>query len=272
MKFRPPFMVQTSPKHQENPLEYLIYRPLLQIITNRPPCMCLCLCFHYFIFKIIFKILCICRYCFALSYGFQVFFSQYFCRYHAEKIFTKGKCMFVCLKFMLLKNFFAANKFWWEKSLANTKLLYLRNFKRTSKESYEQYWTFLDKFLRNSGQNIEVICSLLKILLYIFSPLSISILNIIAGQINIQKSIWYLCVLIYSFRRSLEWLHPSFVRSVVTMSCSAWSPMSVGVCSLCDTAPIITLLAGNLGSSGSRDEAVWRKTEEIFEEFFSDNS
>ena len=36
--------------------------------------------------------------------------------------------------------------------------------------------------------------------------------------------------------------------------------------------PIITLLAGNLGSSGSRDEAVWRKTEEIFEEFFSDNS
>ena len=111
----------------------------------------------------------LCRYCFALSYGFQVFFSQYFCRYHAEKIVTKGKCMFVCLKFMLLKNFFAANKFWWEKSLANTKLLYLRNFKRTSKESYEQYWTFLDKFLRNSGQNIEVICSLLKILLYLFS-------------------------------------------------------------------------------------------------------
>ena len=37
-------------------------------------------------------------------------------------------------------------------------------------------------------------------------------------------------------------------------------------------ALIITLLAGNLGSSGSRDEAVWRKTEEIFEEFFSDNS
>ena len=131
--------------------------------------MCLCLCFHYSIFKSIFKILCICRYCFALSYGFQVFFSQYFCRYHAEKIVTKGKCMFVCLKFMLLKNFFAANKFWWEKSLANTKLLYLRNFKRTSKESYEQYWTFLDKFLRNSGQNIEVICSLLKILLYLFS-------------------------------------------------------------------------------------------------------
>ena len=31
-------MVQTSPKHQENPSEYLIYRPLLQIITNRPPC------------------------------------------------------------------------------------------------------------------------------------------------------------------------------------------------------------------------------------------
>ena len=31
-------MVQTSPKHQENPLEYLIYRPLLQIMTNRPPC------------------------------------------------------------------------------------------------------------------------------------------------------------------------------------------------------------------------------------------
>jgi len=39
MKFRPPFMVQTSPKHQENPSEYLIYRPLLQIITNRPPCI-----------------------------------------------------------------------------------------------------------------------------------------------------------------------------------------------------------------------------------------
>ena len=38
MKFRPPFMVQTSPKHQENPSEYLIYRPLLQIMTNRPPC------------------------------------------------------------------------------------------------------------------------------------------------------------------------------------------------------------------------------------------
>ena len=37
-------------------------------------------------------------------------------------------------------------------------------------------------------------------------------------------------------------------------------------------ALVITLLAGNLGSSGSRDEAVWRKTEEIFEEFFSDNS
>ena len=33
------FMVQTSPKHQENPLEYLIYRPLLQIMTNRPPCI-----------------------------------------------------------------------------------------------------------------------------------------------------------------------------------------------------------------------------------------
>ena len=32
-------MVQTSPKHQENPSEYLIYRPLLQIITNRPPCI-----------------------------------------------------------------------------------------------------------------------------------------------------------------------------------------------------------------------------------------
>ena len=31
-------MVQTSPKHQENPLEYFIYRPLLQIMTNRPPC------------------------------------------------------------------------------------------------------------------------------------------------------------------------------------------------------------------------------------------
>ena len=31
-------MVQTSPKHQENPSENLIYRPLLQIITNRPPC------------------------------------------------------------------------------------------------------------------------------------------------------------------------------------------------------------------------------------------
>ena len=31
-------MVQTSPKHQENPSKYLIYRPLLQIITNRPPC------------------------------------------------------------------------------------------------------------------------------------------------------------------------------------------------------------------------------------------
>ena len=39
MKFRPPFIVQTSRKHQENPSEYLIYRPLLQIITNRPPCM-----------------------------------------------------------------------------------------------------------------------------------------------------------------------------------------------------------------------------------------
>ena len=92
-------------------------------------------------------------------------FLQISCR---ENIY-KGKCMFVCLNFMLLKNFFAANKFWWEKSLTNTKLLYLRNFKRTSKESYEQYWTFLDKFLRNSGQNIEVICSLLKILLYLFS-------------------------------------------------------------------------------------------------------
>ena len=33
-------MVQTSPKHQENPSEYLIYRPLLQIMTNRPPCRC----------------------------------------------------------------------------------------------------------------------------------------------------------------------------------------------------------------------------------------
>ena len=33
-------MVQTSPKHQENPTEYMIYRPLLQIITNRPPCSC----------------------------------------------------------------------------------------------------------------------------------------------------------------------------------------------------------------------------------------
>ena len=32
-------MVQTSPKHQENPSKYLIYRPLLQIITNRPPCI-----------------------------------------------------------------------------------------------------------------------------------------------------------------------------------------------------------------------------------------
>ena len=39
MKFRPPFMVQTSLKHQENPSEYLIYRPLLQIMTNRPPCI-----------------------------------------------------------------------------------------------------------------------------------------------------------------------------------------------------------------------------------------
>ena len=41
MKFRPPFMVQTSLKHQENPSEYLIYRPLLHIMTNRPPCRCL---------------------------------------------------------------------------------------------------------------------------------------------------------------------------------------------------------------------------------------
>ena len=38
MKFRPPFLVKTSPKHQENPSKYLIYRPLLQIMTNRPPC------------------------------------------------------------------------------------------------------------------------------------------------------------------------------------------------------------------------------------------
>ena len=38
MKFRPPFMVQTSLKHQEKPSEYLIYSPLLHIITNRPPC------------------------------------------------------------------------------------------------------------------------------------------------------------------------------------------------------------------------------------------
>ena len=176
--------------------------------------------------------------------------------------------MFVCLKFMLLKNFFAANKFWWEKSLANTKLLYLKNFKRTSKESYEQYWTFLDKFLRNSGQNIEVICSLLKILLYLFSIVHFHLKY--NSRTNKYPEIHFL--LIYSFRRSLEWLHPSFVRSVVTMSCSLWSPVSVGVCSLCNTSPIITLLAGNLGSAGSRDEAVWRKTEEIFEEFFSDNS
>ena len=38
MKFRPPFMVQTSLKHQEKPSEYLIYSPLLHIMTNRPPC------------------------------------------------------------------------------------------------------------------------------------------------------------------------------------------------------------------------------------------
>ena len=38
MKFRPPFMVQTSLKHQEKPSEYFIYSPLLHIITNRPPC------------------------------------------------------------------------------------------------------------------------------------------------------------------------------------------------------------------------------------------
>ena len=31
-------MVQTSLKHQEKPSEYLIYSPLLHIITNRPPC------------------------------------------------------------------------------------------------------------------------------------------------------------------------------------------------------------------------------------------
>ena len=30
-------MVQTSLKHQEKPSEYLIYSPLLHIITNRPP-------------------------------------------------------------------------------------------------------------------------------------------------------------------------------------------------------------------------------------------
>ena len=38
MKFRPPFMVQTSLKHQEKPSEYFIYSPLLHIMTNRPPC------------------------------------------------------------------------------------------------------------------------------------------------------------------------------------------------------------------------------------------
>ena len=31
-------MVQTSLKYQENPTEYFIYRPLLHIIANRPPC------------------------------------------------------------------------------------------------------------------------------------------------------------------------------------------------------------------------------------------
>ena len=31
-------MVQTSLKHQEKPSEYLIYSPLLHIMTNRPPC------------------------------------------------------------------------------------------------------------------------------------------------------------------------------------------------------------------------------------------
>ena len=39
MKFRPPFMVQASLKHQEKPSEYFIYSPLLHIITNRPPCI-----------------------------------------------------------------------------------------------------------------------------------------------------------------------------------------------------------------------------------------
>ena len=44
MKFRPPFMVQTSLKHQEKPSEYLIYSPLLHIMTYRPPCSELAKC------------------------------------------------------------------------------------------------------------------------------------------------------------------------------------------------------------------------------------
>ena len=159
-------------------------------------------------------------------------FLQISCR---ENIY-KGKCMFVCLNFMLLKNFFVANKFWWEKSLTNTKLLYLRNFKRTSKESYEQYWTFLDKFLRNSGQNIEVICSLLKILLYLFSIVHFHLkYNSRTNKYPEIHLIMYKCiddVILYSFRKSLEWLNPSFVRIVVTMSSSPWSPVSVGICTL----------------------------------------
>ena len=37
-------MVQTSLKHEEKPSEYLIYSPLLHIITNRPPCRYFTVC------------------------------------------------------------------------------------------------------------------------------------------------------------------------------------------------------------------------------------
>ena len=49
-------MVQTSLKHQEKPSEYLIYSPLLHIMTNRPPCRTPSVkkCFPISLFNIIY--------------------------------------------------------------------------------------------------------------------------------------------------------------------------------------------------------------------------
>ena len=56
MKFRPPFVIQISLKHQEKPSQYLIYSPLLHIMTNRPPCRTPSVkkCFPISLFNIIF--------------------------------------------------------------------------------------------------------------------------------------------------------------------------------------------------------------------------